>query len=230
MNRRIDHERSASLSWVGMASAAAGLLIALGCATGGEEPIDPGCVPGEMIPAEDGCNTCTCLEDGTQACTEIACAPTCVPGETFAVDCNTCTCLEDGTQACTEIACGPADGELGGGCSLYGAQCEQGLECEYQCPNPNDDPSQCNLGINPAGVCIDAGSECFSDADCVVSGCSGQICAPIAISSDCGWLEEYACYGAPVSTCQCSSGVCGWSPQQAIDQCIQDLHTGVTPL
>lgn len=33
--------------------------------------------PGESFPAGDGCNTCTCAEDGSVACTLIACPDVC---------------------------------------------------------------------------------------------------------------------------------------------------------
>ncbi len=33
--------------------------------------------PGERFPAEDGCNTCTCLAGGQAACTRIGCPPVC---------------------------------------------------------------------------------------------------------------------------------------------------------
>lgn len=39
--------------------------------TGGEP--EPECEPGQERPADDGCNTCVCTEDGFWACTEIGC-------------------------------------------------------------------------------------------------------------------------------------------------------------
>jgi len=69
------------------------------------------CMDGDMKPADDGCNTCSCV-DGDWACTEKACndedAPPaeCEDGdEKPAPDgCNTCSCYE-GTWACTDIGC-----------------------------------------------------------------------------------------------------------------------------
>lgn len=53
-----------------------------------EDPIsepEPGCQPGIDRPADDGCNTCFCTEDGQWACTEMACEqpppPRCAEGE-----------------------------------------------------------------------------------------------------------------------------------------------------
>ena len=67
--------------------------------------------PGDSFPASDGCNTCTCMNDGTVACTEMACG--CAyggafyqVGETFWADdgCNKCTCIAGGV-ACTKMWC-----------------------------------------------------------------------------------------------------------------------------
>ena len=32
-----------------------------------------GCTPGESRPAGDGCNSCTCGEDGIESCTAAGC-------------------------------------------------------------------------------------------------------------------------------------------------------------
>ncbi|MFH0817939.1 MAG: substrate-binding domain-containing protein [Candidatus Micrarchaeota archaeon] len=66
---------------------------------------------GETWKASDGCNTCTCTENGLSACTARACVnETQCNGHKLedrwaASDgCNTCTCTERGI-ACTEMAC-----------------------------------------------------------------------------------------------------------------------------
>ena len=68
---------------------------------------------GETFPSTDGCNTCTCMDNGLVACTLMACG--CMVddsfhlvGESFPADdgCNTCTCVAPGEVACTEMACG----------------------------------------------------------------------------------------------------------------------------
>lgn len=72
--------------------------------------------PGESFPAEDGCNTCVCSDDGTVACTLRACVAGCTydgvdhpPGASFPASdgCNTCTCDPSGSGnvGCTKIAC-----------------------------------------------------------------------------------------------------------------------------
>lgn len=69
------------------------------------------CMDGDMKPADDGCNTCTCL-DGAWACTEKGCnndappQPECEDGDEMPAPdgCNTCTCYE-GMWACTQLGC-----------------------------------------------------------------------------------------------------------------------------
>lgn len=69
--------------------------------------------PGDSFPASDGCNTCSCMSDGSVACTEMFCGCSYdgelyAPGDSFpSTDgCNTCSCMNDGGVACTEMACG----------------------------------------------------------------------------------------------------------------------------
>ena len=69
---------------------------------------------GDTFAAEDGCNRCTCEDDGAARCTADTCALQCeydgklyAPGETFdATDgCNSCTCGDDGAAVCSLNAC-----------------------------------------------------------------------------------------------------------------------------
>ncbi len=56
--------------------------------------------------------------------------------------------------------------------------------------------------------------KCRSDFDCVVTGCSHQVCAAKGqkIFTTCEWKE---CYNAKLyhMTCRCVSGHCQWTPQ-----------------
>lgn len=224
MNRPVRRQRLDLFSYIALTLL---FFIALGCGASDEEPTpepEPTCVEGESREAEDGCNTCTCMADGSWACTERACQTMCTPGETSFDGCNTCQCDEDGMWLCTKIYCEPTEAQLGESCSMNGTRCAEGLVCDYQCPDPMADPSNCNLGINPSGVCISAGLECLSDADCVTSGCSGQICQPASdppTATTCEWRPEYACYNDPTTTsCGCNSGTCGWAQTAALQQCL----------
>ncbi|WP_434044278.1 MULTISPECIES: hypothetical protein [Sorangium] len=73
--------------------------------------------PGDTFPDKDGCNGCSCTEDGDVACTLMTCTQDCVwkgvthaPGASFPAGdgCNRCECSSDGSVACTEMACAGA--------------------------------------------------------------------------------------------------------------------------
>lgn len=120
------------------------------------EPL-PGCIVaqefhkiGASFPSSDGCNTCSCIEDGNVACTLVDCIdpnpPTdgCSDGKTnFAIGasfpspdgCNNCSCTKEGI-VCTEKACAPDNKKcVRGGCS--GQLCvnegsDLGSTCEWR--------------------------------------------------------------------------------------------------
>lgn len=60
--------------------------------------------------------------------------------------------------------------------------------------------------------------------ECVVTGCSGQICASEEVASTCEFREEYACYQTAVCEVQ-SSGECGWTETDELAACIEDANS-----
>ncbi|MBP7967574.1 hypothetical protein KAZ66_04880 [Candidatus Woesebacteria bacterium] len=61
--------------------------------------------------------------------------------------------------------------------------------------------------------------------NCVIGGCSGQICSDAAdgegIATTCEWKEEYACY--TLTTCeQQANGACGWTSNIEFNTCIMN--------
>ncbi len=61
---------------------------------------------------------------------------------------------------------------------------------------------------------------CQTDDDCVVTGCSGQLCAPSPQASTCEFLPEYACYRDEITSCGCNDGTCGWAQTDALAACL----------
>ncbi|MEM6293261.1 MAG: hypothetical protein AAGA54_18460 [Myxococcota bacterium] len=138
------------------------------------------CEPGETVPAADGCNTCTCDDDGALACTEIACEPDCEPGTTVPAGdgCNTCLCNEDGSLSCTEIGCDPGsceDGDempAGDGCNT--CTCDGG---DWICTTIGCAPGDCEPGTTvdaPDGCntceCLDDGTLACTEIACEPGG------------------------------------------------------------
>lgn len=55
---------------------------------------------------------------------------------------------------------------------------------------------------------------------CVVTGCSGQVCAAEDTITTCEWLPEYACYAT--ATCELQAyGSCGWTETFELETCLE---------
>lgn len=59
---------------------------------------------------------------------------------------------------------------------------------------------------------------------CVVTGCSGQICASEPMSSTCEWTCVYGCYQYADCEAQ-ASGECGWTTNDKFDACVADCES-----
>lgn len=55
---------------------------------------------------------------------------------------------------------------------------------------------------------------------CVVTGCSGQICAAAEVITTCLFLPEYACYRSAICERQ-ADGACGWTPTDEFNECLE---------
>ncbi|MEM0475772.1 MAG: eight-cysteine-cluster domain-containing protein [Candidatus Norongarragalinales archaeon] len=66
---------------------------------------------------------------------------------------------------------------------------------------------------------------CSTDADCVVGGCSGELCGLRGeeLVSTCVWKPEYACFEK--TTCGCVDGKCEWKRNAAFNACLASAGT-----
>lgn len=89
-------------------------------------------------------------------------------------------------------------------------------------PNSNGTTNINSVNVNKASKAI----ECSKDADCLASGCSGQLCIPRdeadAAFSTCEWRDEYACYRE--DDCICNNNKCKWAGNEAFSECIKALR------
>jgi len=98
-------------------------------------------LPGDSFPDVDGCNDCTCLEDGAVACTRMACLPeTCDPQAEWwreYVGTSPAQC------AAMRFAC---EGETAYFANDCGCGCEQAADCPewFNCM-PGPDAPPCDL-------------------------------------------------------------------------------------
>lgn len=54
---------------------------------------------------------------------------------------------------------------------------------------------------------------------CMVTGCSGQVCADRPVYTTCEWRPEYACYAD--ATCERQEdGNCGWTKTPELEACL----------
>lgn len=60
----------------------------------------------------------------------------------------------------------------------------------------------------------------FSEGDgCIVTGCSGQVCAEEEVITTCEFRPEYACYKDAVCERQ-ANGECGWTETEKLRRCL----------
>jgi eight-cysteine-cluster-containing protein len=68
------------------------------------------------------------------------------------------------------------------------------------------------LTVDPSDVNYDryegtaSDNSCVFDADCTMSGCSGEVCAAVEIPTTCDFLPD-----PPTGSCGCVSGQCAWN-------------------
>jgi hypothetical protein len=152
--------------------------------TGDTCSVAAACQDGETREADDGCNTCRCL-NGEWACTLIACPPEmCRDGETREAEdgCNTCTCF-DNQWACTELAC-PMEctaQECGPGLGAPTRMCDDGSTAGPECVR--DRTGECGWIITRCPE-----SESYEPCADKVCGDSCQLCDPA--DSDCVETRE----------------------------------------
>lgn len=58
---------------------------------------------------------------------------------------------------------------------------------------------------------------------CVVSGCSGQVCADAGVITTCEWRQEYACYRDAI--CERTSDGCAWRMTPELRACLTGSQT-----
>lgn len=128
------------------------------------------CQDGDTREADDGCNTCRCL-NGEWACTLIACPPEmCRDGDMRDADdgCNTCTCF-DNEWACTERAC-PM--------TCTAEECGPGLQAPTRtCDDGSTAGPECVRDVD--GMCGWILTECSDPEPETYEPCAGKVCGDL---------------------------------------------------
>jgi eight-cysteine-cluster-containing protein len=66
------------------------------------------------------------------------------------------------------------------------------------------------------------GEICFKDEDCIVTGCSSEICANKPLPSVCVWKPEYDCLKH--SKCKCIGFRCQWENTTKYYECLKSIE------
>lgn len=165
------------------------------------------CEPGAQFSASDGCNTCTCPQEGyamENDCTEMECVDACEPGAEFMAEdgCNTCVCPESGNKedaACTKKLCACETSE----------ECGEGAFCDFS----GDDcgvwgqPGKC---VAKPEMCIAGGvGACGCDGSWATNGCELQAGgADLMKFGGCQGADPVALFACGDTECQIEDEFC----------------------
>jgi len=83
-----------------------------------------------------------------------------------------------------------------------------------------DDPSGLDR-YEPVKVSVVFEEDKVKVSECVIGGCSSEICSDENMSSICIYREEFACYKSAKCERQ-QNGQCGWTETSELSQCIED--------
>ena len=196
---------------------------------------DSQCGEGQIC-LSDECGPCDCPPPipGGPTCACPACEGVCVDGEPdpgACMDdsecpsdfiCNTWDyCLSppgcDPSQPCPAVCYGMC--EYGGAEECFADEdCPAGQICEYGGTSTEPcDPSGggCGAPAPPIGQCVDA-----PKTECIVSGCSSQVCAEEPVFTTCEWLPIYQCFQLTACGNYGEGGGCGWEETDEFLECI----------
>jgi hypothetical protein len=193
------------------------------------------CPPGWGITEAGGCEPCTleCCPPNARCTPDIppcGIEPKCCGDGEDCIDilppCETRACCPTGAFCDPDELppCGPPV------CCPEGALCGA-LDlpvCEERCCAAGEacaDLPPCNRGCCPSGAPCRPGQIVCEEAPvtCVVTGCSGELCAAAEVASTCEFLPEYACYGSAICAEQ-ANGSCGWTRTDELELCLRDAR------
>jgi eight-cysteine-cluster-containing protein len=132
------------------------------------------------------------------------------------VDCITCAPEDGGASPCDGSAkcLSAADGKCPRG---FLESTRMIIDCR-----PGYSPETFTHGALRCQRCIagPAPMGCENDDDCVVGGCSGEVCTNEPAISTCIYRPEFACYREPFAQCACHTGKCAWEQNDELLQCL----------
>jgi|GEM_PF-1437402 len=205
----------------------------------------PSCASDADCPADTWCREAAPGSNSTTAEPRYECVPFVAEGATCngftlpwfyercsaGLECDTPDMIADAPGTCRRPCRTSADCDDNQYCA-NDQLCDRDGRCEadVDCDLPGNDYAHiecighgvCESGFTCGWVCDESGVQaCQTDADCMRTGCSGQVCAAQAVITTCEWRDEYACYADPaITTCGCQGSRCAWAQTSALQQCL----------
>jgi hypothetical protein len=169
---------------------------------------------GDSFCARVRCVAGTECDEATRSCepvdpNELFCARVrCASGTVCNEGTRSCEPAEPGGPFCPTVLCAP-----GMVCNEAARSCEPAGPPEPFCPTALCAPgTTCNEATNAC--------EPVEPAPCVVTGCSGQVCAGAPVATTCEWRPEYGCFAAFGACERDGAGACGWRATAELDGCL----------
>lgn len=75
--------------------------------------------------------------------------------------------------------------------------------------------------LNTSSVGVTREVYCLENSDCLVSGCSGEVCYHKERMTPCVYREEFECLAH--TSCKCLDGVCAWVPTPEYIECMNNF-------
>ncbi len=99
-------------------------------------------------------------------------------------------------------------------------------EIIFEKDNPSDLPENAGEFRLPVKFQTKA-DQTLNQKECLITGCSGQLCAEEEIITDCQYRPEYECYKKTTWQRQ-PDGQCGWTPTLEFIECLENTAKSIS--
>ena len=83
------------------------------------------------------------------------------------------------------------------------------------------------IGLVISGCKNQTQNQCNKDGDCMITGCSSEICSDKPVMSPCVIIPEHSCL--KYAECKCINNECRWGFTQDYNECVSNI-SHVSPI